>query len=1231
MPLEESLAQAMNRISSEVRGGPLSRMARGGRVDEATYGPDATDYRRERAQATSDAVNAALAKSSAAMEDASAQDGPVMRSYGPSWRDRIGAYLFDQTSGSPVSRRVVEGLVGSTGLGNTGLSVADVVPGGQLLAMQEAAKDGDYKGAAMNAMFLGPSARIADKMALAAAEKMAAKGADRAAILNETSWFKGPDSKWRFEIPDDAAKFDSHAATAKTPDRLELASAIFNDLGGRGFFAGNDQTTTKKALDMADEQIANRVAKGSEYQPIRDILSHNQLYEAYPKIATTPTAQEGRLGLNTYGTYDGENITYRGVRRIGEQDSSRSALLHELQHAVQNEEGFARGANTFGLKPGTPAWDIYQERLKAIRTPMTEAEFAASGAAHLEYPYSEYLKQTRAALKNNGPMLDRSAQDYAVQDAYRRHAGEVEARNVQKRMDMTPDERRATPPWLTQDVPDEQQIVRMGNYADGGPVYDPMGNVTMPPEEGFAPSPVYDRAMDAIAKAGAAVGSPVMRALQTAADVYSEKSREAAAENEALRQQAMQNMAGDRAGMVPVGAGQMLLSQLGTATLPLTAAAKTIGHAATQATGNPRFGENVELLSGFVDPSHVGMLKATAPMAGAAAVRQAVQTAREVTPVAQAARELSPLGLYSHGAETAGAFQQAKGTPEQYAAMLQKAGVKPVEMEGFNEAFAGRPSVTREELAKHFNERMPQVEEKVLRNNKLTEPEMEERGQLHWMQRTPEQEARYQELSNNTGSKFQQYTLPGGENYREVLLKLPERVDEAEAVYKQMRSMSDGVPNATISPEYKALQKQYDDLSRPMFRDPHWDDPNVVVHLRFTDRVGPNGEKILHMEEAQSGWGQKGRKEGFRNPDDNMQDLVKEYDYLTKQRRALEVSVRNGDDAAPATQAAVSRLTEVNNQMQALSDRMTAVRSNIPTAPYVTNTQAWTDLALKRALKEAAEGGYDKLVWTPGAEQAKRYDLSKQVSNIEYFPESNRFRSFDNNGHGAMDQIVPPEKLADYVGKEVADRLLNKPTKVYETGSGRKVHSLEGVDLSLGGEGMKGYYDKIVPKRLQEIIKKHDPSAKVGMGRLPVEGRNKGSEDIARELGMSIQEINALPDAEKRALIGSVRNTISAPSLTITPKMRESILRGQPHMAEGGAVPAKEPMSKEETLKLAAEHGLHRPQIANILRQNDPRLSPVQATARAREIMAGDTAALHGILSDSLMADLRRMLKGAAQ
>jgi hypothetical protein len=48
----------------------------------------------------------------------------------------------------------------------------------------------------------------------------------------------------------------------------------------------------------------------------------------------------------------------------------------------------------------------------------------------------------------------------SAHEAYTRLAGEVEARNAQHRMNMTPEQRRANPPWRTQDLPDEQQIVR---------------------------------------------------------------------------------------------------------------------------------------------------------------------------------------------------------------------------------------------------------------------------------------------------------------------------------------------------------------------------------------------------------------------------------------------------------------------------------------------------------------------------------------------------------------------------------------------------------------------------------------------------------------------------------------------------------------------------------------------------------------------------------------------------
>jgi hypothetical protein len=580
-----------------------------------------------------------------------------------------------------------------------------------------------------------------------------------------------------------------------------------------------------------------------------------------------------------------------------------------------------------------------------------------------------------------------------------------------------------------------------------------------------------------------------------------------------------------------------------------------------------------------------------AKLPGGEAAARAIQAAKGVI---APQRQLSPLGLYSHGAETAAGLQQAKGTPEQYKAMLMKQGVRPVEFEnsGFDTAFAGRPSVTRDEISQHFSQSMPQVEERVLGTTPAT-AELEARKaalmqeQSAFRPYTPEhtrladeiQDIREQivDARNGVSTKFQQYTLPGGENYREVLLKAPDefgalRKEIAEAKSLRTQAVDDYASAAPGSPEAFEAQNRISKYTKlhnglidkhsnlpPEYRHSHWEDPNVLAHIRMSDRTGPNGEKILHVEEVQSDWGQAGRKKGFINPNDSMADLVKEYDYLTKQRRALEVSIRNGDDAAPATQAAVSRLGEINNSMDALSERMHTVRAGIPRGPYVTNTQGWTDLAVKRILKEAAEGGYDKIVWTPGAEQAKRYSLSNQIDELAHWREGDQIGLSASGPNGTVfdQKMVSPEELPALVGQDLSKKILNGE------GSARSisgfpeeagVNFISGDGLSVGGEGMKSYYDQMLPKRFQELVKKHDKEAKLGFDRLPVKGRNTSAADIARELGMTMEDFMPLSADQKMALINSVRNSIKAPSLTMTPQMRESILRGQHAYANGGVV-----------------------------------------------------------------------------
>jgi hypothetical protein len=686
--------------------------------------------------------------------------------------------------------------------------------------------------------------------------------------------------------------------------------------------------------------------------------------------------------------------------------------------------------------------------------------------------------------------------------------------------------------------------------------------------------------------------------------------------------------------------------------------------------------------------------------AGAEAAARVGLDAAAVVP-----RELSPLGFYSHGAETAANLAQAKGTPDQMAAMLRKYGVKPdefyntgiadeaatnvmrskierdyapklaaakLEMDalGLNEntinkkspdynraleirdspetkakyrydialnamrsemdsamvlrpEWASRPSVTREDLAKHFSERRPQIEETVLGKTTKSQPYPEEYTKIEqdiqsrylgeierlrsvyfdnaepWSVRTeaakkaqdlydemdlkineaiPNREALIQAARDTTTpTKFQQYTLPGGENYREVLLKLSDPSNtqpQIDAISKRMDEIQDR-PQNQITPELKeewhGLITELDNITKKtnLFESTHWDDPNVLAHLRMSDRTGPNGEKILHLEEIQSDWGKKGRTEGFAGPKAAAQweidkaAALKEFREAQKQHTDLLDRVKLTGERLEPFKRGVESLRDferreskhlrqrydllfANPDYQATRQRFDAARdaynalgprptdTGIPSAPYVTNTSAWTDLALKRALKEAAEGGYDRIVWTPGAEQVKRYDLSKQIDELAYWRAGGKIGLSASGPDGTVfDQRYVSEKdLPGVVGRELAEEILKgKGSPKSTTGFPEEigVNFISGEGLRVGGEGMKAYYDKMVPNQLSKLVKRLDPDAKVGLTDVMLpQGTGPG--------------------------MGHNNPPFEAPGLTITPKMREAIMKGQTDFAEGGSV-----------------------------------------------------------------------------
>ena len=193
--------------------------------------------------------------------------------------------------------------------------------------------------------------------------------------------------------------------------------------------------------------------------PLAELLPHTELSIAYPHLsAGDPTmgyrdaiarrgvSGEGGGSASASGfDYVNLNTGYQGP--VGDMPEMRSTALHESQHMVQGREGFASGGNSSTVPPPK-----MPDSLKRELAAMKEQWRSLPGGS-----------PERAALVNRGIRME---EPYTPYGTYRRLAGEAEARNVERRMDMTPEERKATPPWYTLDVPEEELIVRHDRFGN---------------------------------------------------------------------------------------------------------------------------------------------------------------------------------------------------------------------------------------------------------------------------------------------------------------------------------------------------------------------------------------------------------------------------------------------------------------------------------------------------------------------------------------------------------------------------------------------------------------------------------------------------------------------------------------------------------------------------------------------------------------------------------------------
>ncbi len=405
---------------------------------------------------------------------------------------------------------------------------------------------------------------------------------------------------------------------------------------------------------------------------------------------------------------------------------------------------------------------------------------------------------------------------------------------------------------------------------------------------------------------------------------------------------------------------------------------------------------------------------------GGAAARAALHVTRrmyaEGGDVNDFSRQLTPQGLYSHAAATAMSLPQVKGSPQQMMAMLTSRGVKPEEMHwsGAPNAFQNQKSITRDQLAQQFHQGLPKIHETILSDQ------------------------------NGIPTKYEEHQIPGVngvldnnkinnwlENYAKESAVESGDIDherdwdDAEQHVKDWhfdiaknkfdeKKFNDN----TFKEQFMSDKQNKNNYKELIFHMPsvkqkinygHWDQPNVIGHIRMSDR--DNG-KTLHLEELQSDWGQQARKLGVSKPyKSNDIELISPENIKDERRKK---NFWNFNTPTNMTSLPKDLYPNVEDAIRHLTT--SPVSPGVQPAPYISSTHGWTDFLLKRALHEAANGGYDRITWTPGKIQAKRWN---NEGLIPYYDQivPNRLQEVTKQiGHKA---VIEPHNI-DAVDEQMA-------------------------------------------------------------------------------------------------------------------------------------------------------------------------------------------------------------------
>ncbi len=378
---------------------------------------------------------------------------------------------------------------------------------------------------------------------------------------------------------------------------------------------------------------------------------------------------------------------------------------------------------------------------------------------------------------------------------------------------------------------------------------------------------------------------------------------------------------------------------------------------------------------------------------------------------------------------------------------------------------------------------------------------------------------------NEGATQYEGYKLPGGTDYTELLLTIPTRTDEREFDFSR--------------PDYTGP------TGRPgqNFISPHFDEPNILAHVRFDTRKDGAGKHVLFLEEVQSDWHEQGREKGYQTD--------KGISYVVKTNNGQFYSIENRPEQANDVAKRIGgRVEEQPTQPGGFPTR-------VPDAPFKTT---WPELVMKRMLRWAAEHNYDRLAWTTGAQQNERYGLAKHVKSLIVLRTGGTdYTHYDlkamlpEGGTRSLGHFVE-ERLHETVGKTLAEKIIANP---------KSQQLYEGLDLEVGGSGMKYFYDQMLPRFMEKYLKRF--GTKVDALEVETENLWHGSYpyDFQSWLIGPGSQYTTRSDAEQRRAYDAYRaedaeavskepayQMAKVHSIALTPEMKESVInQGQPKFA----------------------------------------------------------------------------------